>query len=55
VGTLHCFKSGHRLNHALVRKVLADATQFSVLHAQVEALARHDVGLEELEDSLTAA
>jgi UDP-3-O-[3-hydroxymyristoyl] N-acetylglucosamine deacetylase len=55
VGTLQCYKSGHRLNHALVRKVLADATQFSILRTRVDALEQHDVGLDELEDSLTAA
>jgi UDP-3-O-[3-hydroxymyristoyl] N-acetylglucosamine deacetylase len=55
VGTLQCYKSGHRLNHALVRKVLADATQFSILRTRVDELEQHDVGLDELEDSLTAA
>jgi UDP-3-O-[3-hydroxymyristoyl] N-acetylglucosamine deacetylase len=55
VGTLQCYKSGHRLHHALVRKVLADATQFNVLRTRVDELEQHDVGLDELEDSLTAA
>jgi UDP-3-O-[3-hydroxymyristoyl] N-acetylglucosamine deacetylase len=53
VGHLSCYKSGHKLNHALVRKVLSDASHYAVLRAQVSEIERHDLDLAELEDALT--
>jgi UDP-3-O-acyl-N-acetylglucosamine deacetylase len=48
-------KSGHTLNHALVRKVLADRTQFSVLRAAKAERERDLLLDDELDDSLSLA
>ncbi len=52
VGHLSSYKSGHALNHALVKKLLADVSAYSVVRARSAELAE-DLAFDELEDGLT--
>ncbi len=53
IGHLTAYKSGHRLNHALVTKVLSETSNYAVVRARARDVAHYDLRLDELEDALT--
>ena len=53
IGHLTAFKSGHKLNHALVSKLLAEPSSYAVVRARARDVAHYDLQLDELEDALT--
>jgi len=53
IGHLTAYKSGHKLNHALVTKVLSEASNYAVVRARARDVAHYDLRLDELEEALT--
>jgi UDP-3-O-[3-hydroxymyristoyl] N-acetylglucosamine deacetylase len=52
VGHLSVFKSGHALNHQLVKRVLADASNFELVPARAREVAELDLAMADLKGML---
>jgi len=52
VGHLSVFKSGHALNHALVKKVLSDPSNYELVRARARDVAELDLAMNDLKGML---